>query len=203
MGFDRLVSHVGFANKEIGFAPDIDERIGPLGVAGKADDLFLCLEAKAEAWPGAVVVHDVERRHPDRTDFRAPADLQLSQRQRKAQLHCLCTGKGCLHQFGKSRLESRWPGDDERALALENVDALENEERHAAHMVRVEMRNINDIDFVSLDGKLVQGNQRARPAIDQSVDSVSHQMEAGVEPSAGAKRIAAADELQMHVSSSA
>jgi hypothetical protein len=51
----------------------------------------------------------------------------------------------------------------------------------------------------SLDGELVQGNQRSRPAIDQRVDAGSHEMKAGIEPSAGAERIAAADELQVHV----
>ncbi len=84
------------------------------------------------------------------------------------------------------------------SLALENVVGLENEERQAADVIGVEMRDEDRIDGVAVDRKLVHRDQRRRAAIDQRVDLPADQMKAGVESPAGAEGIAAADELQVH-----
>src|SRR5208282_3321300 len=55
-----------------------------------------------------------------------------------------------------------------------------------------------DVDVVAIDPKLVHRDQRGRAAIDQRVDALSYEMEAGIESPARAEGIAAADELQIH-----
>jgi hypothetical protein len=54
------------------------------------------------------------------------------------------------------------------------------------------------MDVVAIDRELVHADERRRAAIDQCIDPASDQMEAGIEASARAEGIAAADELQVH-----
>src|ERR1700733_10034303 len=60
VGGDRLVPRVGLADEQIRFVADIDDSIGPLGVARKGDHFALRLETKAETGTGAVVVHHMK-----------------------------------------------------------------------------------------------------------------------------------------------
>ena len=84
------------------------------------------------------------------------------------------------------------------SFALEHVVGLEDEERHAADVIAVKVREEDDVDLVAVDRELVHRNERGGAAIDQGVDAASDEMEAGIELPARAEGIAAADELQMH-----
>src|SRR3984893_18011755 len=87
VGLDRLVPRIGLADEEVGFASDLDQHIGRFRIAGKRDDLAFDLEAETEAGPGAIVMHDMERRHARGADLAALADFQLDEVQWKVQLH--------------------------------------------------------------------------------------------------------------------
>src|SRR5579863_1622246 len=102
---DRLVAHVGFADEQIGLMTDLDQGVGPLGVAGKTDDLTFRLEAEAETGACAIVVDDVVWRHVDGADLAAAADFQLAQSQREAQLQFVRAGESHLDQLGEARFE--------------------------------------------------------------------------------------------------
>ena len=178
--------------------PDVDERVRPFGIAGKGDHLAFGLEAESEARSGAVVVHDVKRRYPQCADLGAPADFQFPEHQRKSQFQCLRSGKVDLHELPVARFETGRPGDGERAFALEHVVRVQHEERHATDVIGVKVREEDDVDVVAIDRELVHRNERGRAAIDEGIDTPSDEMEAGIESSARAEGIAAADELQMH-----
>jgi hypothetical protein len=68
-------------------------------------------------------------------------------------------------------------------------------------MIGVKMRDEDDVDVIAIDRKLVHGNQRRRPAIDQCVDVRPYKVKAGIESPARAESVAAADELQVHANS--
>ena len=118
--------------------------------------------------------------------------------QRKVQLHRPGARKAAFHDVGKARLQSRRADDGQRPRALGDVIGLEQEERQAGDVIGMKMRDENDVDGVAVDRKLVHGDERGRAAIDQRIDPVADEMEAGIESSAGAEGITAADELQVH-----
>ena len=93
MGRDRLVAGVGLANEKVGLVADVDQRIGPFGVAGKSDHLAFGLEAEPETRSGAIIMHDVEGCYPQAADLAALADLQFLKQQSESQIEILVPGK--------------------------------------------------------------------------------------------------------------
>jgi hypothetical protein len=181
VGGERLVACVGLADEQVGFVADLDQRIGPFGVAGERDHLALGFQTESEAGTGAVVVHDVEGGHPDGAEFIASADFQFLQRQRKAQIEFLGTGKAHLHDFRVARFETGRSGDHERLIPLKDVVRFQDEERYAADMIGVKVRQQDQTDRVAIDRELVHRNERSRAAINQRVDVPPDQMKARVE----------------------
>jgi hypothetical protein len=55
-------------------------------------------------------------------------------------------------------------------------------------MIAVKMRDQNEVNIVARDTLPLQRRQRRGAAIDQEIDVFAGDMEAGVEPAAGAKR---------------
>ena len=102
----------------------------------------------------------------------------------------MMSGKRVFNPGGPTMVSGR--------VAFGDVIGLEKEERQAGDVIGVKMRDENDFDVIAVDRKLVHGDERGRAAIDQRVDLVADEMEAGVESSAGAEGITAADELQVH-----
>src|SRR6478735_7803512 len=102
-----------------------------------------------------------------------------------------------LHQIGELRLDTCRPGDDERPGAAREL-RVQQQERQAAKMVAMEMRDQDQVDVVAHDAEAFQRGQRRRAAIDQEIDAVTRDVEAGVEPAAGTERVAAADKSQLH-----
>src|SRR5690242_17044864 len=65
-------------------------------------------------------------------------------------------------------------------------------------MISMEMRDHDQVDRLALDAEPLQRRQRGGAAVDQEIDRSARDMEAGILAAAGAKRVAAADELQLH-----
>jgi hypothetical protein len=198
VSLNRLVARISLADEEVGFASDLDQHIGPFRIAGKGDDLAFDFEAEAEAGPGAIVMHDMKRRHARGADLAALADFKLDEVQGKVQLHRPGAGEAAFHHVGKACFQSGRPDDGQRPRALGDVIGLEQEKRQPGNVIGMKMRDENDVDVVAVNRKLVHGDKRGRAAIDQRVDLVADEMEAGVESSPGAEGITAADELQVH-----
>jgi hypothetical protein len=70
-------------------------------------------------------------------------------------------------------------------------------------MIGVEMGEQYCVDAVAIDALLLHRNQRGRPAIHQESAGIVFDMDAGIEPAAGAERVAATDECHLHVAASA
>src|SRR5262249_44087345 len=199
---DGLVARVSLADKEIRLVPDINDRVGPFGIAGEGDYLAFGLEAKSEARSGAVVVHHMVRRDPKPTDVGTLADFQFLQMQGKSEVQIFGARKSRLHEARIARFKTWRPDERERAAALQHVISFQQEERHAAYVVFMEMREENGVDVVAIDRKLVHCDERSRAAIDECVDVASNEMKASIEPSPRAERVATADELKMHAEES-
>ena len=61
------------------------------------------------------------------------------------------------------------------------------------------MRDENGVDAGAVDRELVQRHEGGRAAIDVDIDAVADEMKAGIKAPAGAKGVAATDELKVHV----
>ncbi len=94
------------------------------------------------------------------------------------------------------------PAISQRPRAAREL-GVEQEERQAGEMIAVEMRDQDDVDVLARNAEALQRDQRRRAAVDQEIGALARDVKAGVEAPAGAQRIAAADELQLHVSASA
>ncbi|GCC48661.1 hypothetical protein chiPu_0032789, partial [Chiloscyllium punctatum] len=101
-----------------------------------------------------------------------------------------------LHHFGQFRLDALRPRDHQRPGAAGEL-RIEQEERQSGKMVAVEMRDQDQVDRVAVDLEPLQRRQRGGAAIDQEIDALAADVEAGVEAAAGAERIAAADKSQL------
>src|SRR6516165_3370697 len=195
---DRLVARIGLADKKIGIAPDFDQRIGPLRIAGIGDDLGFGFDPQTKTGTGAFVVHDAKRRDAHFANIVACTNFEFAKRDRKRPLRRLRAGESIFHECAVARFESRRADDGQAGLTLEHVIGFKDEERQSADMVGMKMRDQDRVDVVAVDRKLVHGNKRSGAAIDQRIDVPPHEMKAGIESSARPERIAATDELQLH-----
>src|ERR1700723_2173074 len=187
MGLDRFVTRLSLADKQVGFAADIDQCVGPFGVAGKGDDLALDLEAQPEAWAGTVVVHHVKRRNLDARRFAAFSDIEFGKVQRKFVPKVFGAGETCLHNSSKAALEARRPNDGERTLALGDVIGLQQKKRNSPDMVGMKVAEEDRLDVVARDRKFVHGDERACTSIDENIGVAAGEVQAGIESSAGAE----------------
>ena len=64
-----------------------------------------------------------------------------------------------FHQIGELGLDTLWPGNDERPGAPREL-RIQQQERQAAKMVAVEMRDQDQIDIVARNAKAFQRRQR-------------------------------------------
>ena len=75
---------------------------------------------------------------------------------------------------------------------------IEQEEWQAGKVVAMKMGDQDEIDVVAHDAAALQRRDRGGAAIDQEIDGLSGNVEAGILPAAGAEGIAAADKLHLH-----
>ena len=113
VGRDRLIACVGLAYEKVCAIADVDQRIGPFGVAGKGDHLAFGLEAESETRSGAVVMYDVEWSYAQPADIVVLANLEFRELQREPQVQILRAREASLHEAGKARLEAGRSGDRE------------------------------------------------------------------------------------------
>src|SRR5260370_5118899 len=102
-----------------------------------------------------------------------------------------------FHLLSQPRLDSFGASNNERTRPMGEL-RIEQQKRQACEMIAVEMRDQDEVDRIARDGEPLQRRQRGCAAIDQEIDVLAGDMEAGVEPATGTERIAAADKLQLH-----
>jgi hypothetical protein len=102
-----------------------------------------------------------------------------------------------LHHLRQSQFDPLRAGDDQRSRSLGEL-RIEQEERQPCKVVALEMRDQDQVDIVAIDLEPVQGRQRGGPAIDQEIDLLPGDVEAGIRPATRAECIAAADKAQLH-----
>ena len=102
-----------------------------------------------------------------------------------------------FHHLRQPRLDSFGSRDNQRTRPTREL-RIEQQKRQTRKVIAVEMRDQDEVDRIGRDGEPLQRRQRGCAAIDQEIDVLAGDMEAGVEPATGAERIAAADKLQLH-----
>ena len=106
-----------------------------------------------------------------------------------------------FHQLRQPGLDALRSGDHQRPGPPREL-RIEQQERQAAEMIAVKMRDQDQVDVVAPDVEPLQRRQRGGAAVDQEIDAAAGDMKAGIVPAAGAERIAAADKSQLHRSGS-
>src|SRR5262245_46830105 len=149
MSANDFIEHVTFANEEIGAARGLEQRVGPFRVARIANDLSFELDAMGEAWTGLVIVTDVERRYRKLADPALCADCELAQLQFEGQLafSWKCRGEQTVIPTGQAGRA----GDCQRPGSLADKLRVENEKWHATEMIKMKMRQQDEIDCVAVD----------------------------------------------------
>src|SRR5262245_49633638 len=182
MRANDFIEHVTFANEEIGAARGIEQRVGPFGVARIADDLSFELDAMGEAWTGLVIVTDVERRYRKLADPALCADRELAQLQFEGQLafSWKCRGEQPVIQ---TRQTGR-AGNCQRPRSLGDKLCVENEKWYATEMIKVKMRQQDEIDCVAVDPQSFHCDERRSTAVDQKISCGAVNMKTRVEPTA-------------------
>src|SRR5512144_509321 len=94
-----------------------------------------------------------------------------------------------FHQVGELGLDALRACDDERPGTACEL-RVQQQERQAAKMVAVKMRDQDQVDGVARDAETLKRRQRRRTAIDQEIDAPARDVEAGGEPAAGTERVA-------------
>ena len=102
-----------------------------------------------------------------------------------------------FHDLRQPGFDSLGPRDHQRPGAAGEL-RVEQQERQAGEMIAVEMRDQDEVDVVARDAEPLQCRQRGCAAIDQEIGAFAGDMKAGIVPSAGSERVAAADKLQLH-----
>src|SRR5229473_5480211 len=195
----RLVVHISLGYEQICIAPKLDQAVGPFGIAAKGKHLAV------DRYPIAVIgLRRQPMAHPDGSDFgiaEAPwtlwrkldqRHLELLRRQRRFR-------KGRLHLARKPLFDRRRTRNGERTRALCHELGVEDEERHPAAMVGVVVSEDDQVDCITIDAEALHRNQRRGAAIDKKIQLSGHHVKAGIEAPPGPERIAAADELKMHI----
>ena len=97
---------------------------------------------------------------------------------------------------------TRRPRDRERPFAPAEEMRIEHEERQAREVIAMEMGDQDDVDVITGDAEPLERDQGGGAAIDQKIRAFAGDVKAGVETPARAERVAATDELDLHLSAS-
>src|SRR5207244_8123147 len=106
-------------------------------------------------------------------------------------------GKYHLHGLAHARPDTRRPRHDQRpgpALEL----AIEDQERHAAEVVTVQVGQDHRVDRLRLDAEAPHRDQRRGAAIEKHLARARLEVDAGLEAAAAAERVARSEEADLH-----
>src|SRR5262249_35660112 len=120
------------------------------------------------------------------------ANGELMQGERKGQRPF--AREGCRKRAFVPGLQTRRSGDRQRPRALGDQLRVKHEERDAAKMVGVEMREQDEIDAGAVDREPLQRDQRRGAAVNQKGGSFGGHMEARIEAPARPERVSGTDE---------
>ena len=119
------------------------------------------VEGAPEKWITSVLVTD----RPS-TSVGTPTGISNTV-ERKAPLRLRRRGEEHLERGVDALARAGRPGDGERALAPRQILRVEQEERHAAEMIAVQMAQDDRVDRVRIDVAHAQRHMRRGAAIDQ------------------------------------
>jgi hypothetical protein len=143
------------------------------------------------------VLHD-GRRHREGAGRPGPVGLEVDDVEREGPLHSRRAGKEDLHRLGHPAGRAGRAGDDERPPALADELGVEDEERHAAEVVAVEVRQHDRVDGARVEAEPPEPDEHRGAAVDQDAAAAALDQEAGLEPAPAAEGVAAADEGHAH-----
>src|SRR5579871_1269083 len=103
--------------------------------------------------------------HLDRADFGVPEvpwTIRHKLDQRYVEFFCRTrrSREGRFHLTREPLLNGRWAGDGQRLRALCHELSIQDEERHAATMIRVVMGEEDQINRIAVDAKSLHRDQR-------------------------------------------
>src|SRR4029450_13455672 len=182
MSANDFIEHITLADEEIGAARGLEQRLGPLGVARIANDLSFELDAMRKAWARLVIVTDVERRYRHFADPVLCADREFAQVQFERQL--AFAGKCRSEQPVIPTGQAGRAGDRQRPGSLGEKLRIENEKWHATEMIKVKMRQQDEIDCIAIDPQSFHCDERSSTAVDQKISRGAVNMKTRVEPTA-------------------
>jgi hypothetical protein len=134
---DLLLEGVGLADEDVGAARGLGEDVGPLGITGIDQCAAAGLQAQRERGRAARMHHQV-RDHAHAGDLGRLSRLPLDEGGHESPLDPRGAGEQRLQRGGHPGLDPGRPGHHERAGAAPEL-AVEQDERHAAEMIAVEM----------------------------------------------------------------
>src|SRR5690242_6067457 len=197
MSANGFLEHVALADEQIGVPCNIDQHVGPLGVPRIAENFSSQLDTVRKAGANLVVVVDMKRLHSKSAQFRARADREFTNTEFEWQFPF--AWKGCGKQAAVPLGQSGRAGNGQRAASFADELGIEDEERHAAEMIEVEMSEQNEIDRVSINVDLFHRDQRRCAAIDQEIRFAAGNVETCIEAAAGTECVAAPHKLQTQI----
>src|SRR6266581_578545 len=182
----------GLADEEVGALRDRGELLRPTRITGIGDELSRYLDAEAMGLGEADVPHG-QRGHPRSAELgRLGAEHNGIEREAEC---CRPEEVGVerLLLRAEALLERGRPADDEWLLASGEV-LLDHEERNAAEVIAVEVRDGDRVDRFWVDVLLDTG-ERGAAAVEQQRDTRCGDVDRGVHAAAIAECTSASEEL--------
>ena len=194
--FDALVDEERLDEEQIGRPRRLHERLGPLGVSRVGDHFAVARQAQREG-RRAARVHDREGRHGERPEDLWRPVAPLDEARPKSALDRGRAGEQHLHRRADSRLHARRAGHGERPCPTLEL-SVEDQEGHAAEVIAVQVREDHGVDRLRVHAEAPHRDERGGAAVDEHLSAGGLDVDARLEPSATAERIARSENPDLH-----
>ena len=196
MILDRPVEEEGLGDEEVGTPGGVEERVGPLGVAGVGHDLAVTRDPERER-RRAAGVHDLVRGDRARAKVpRRPLD-PLDEARIEPPRDARGPREEHLQRVVHARLDAGRPRHREGPGAPLEL-AVEDQERDAREVVAVQVGEEHGVHALRVHAETPHRDQRGRAAVHEEAPARGLDVDARLEPPAAAERVAGAEEPDLH-----
>src|SRR5579884_506108 len=186
---------VAFAHEQVEAARDLEQDVGPLGVAGVRYHLAAVLDSERIRRRAATVLDPVGADHGGTALAPLALDV-LDESQRERQLLLEPTGIQRLEHLAQPLLAARRPHDRERTGPLREA-AFEDQPGQTAEVVAVQVGEHDPADARRIDPRALERDERGRTTVDQQRFAAAVEVQAALKAAASSERVAAAEKPEL------